>query len=394
MLAATPVRADSVFGFSYFGREILTGDARIEGRGGMGLAYTDSMNASVLQATQLADLERVTIGLGSRFNRVNVEDQFGTVTRLGLSVPVIRMGLPLPGQGGLGFGFVANRATQWTVNRSWRGDEDFRENIEREGTLFSVPIQIGYRFFDRLGLGAGMHFRGGSVRIRYDVGEYDRLRQVITRFLQREIRDDTYSGWSPEISMALTDLGPLSLAGFWMPEYEADVDVAQATLRDPVDQPDRRTDTMPQRLGVGMRLGLPARFSLGADFTFEEWSAYEGRSFTYDADGNFDPDGVALPMKDERTIRLGVERESVRRGLRYTLPLRLGFYMRDWHYQVQGNDLTEWGVTLGSGLALRGGLARIDFSAGYSQTGSLDDNGVNESIWTIVFSVAGGERWY
>jgi hypothetical protein len=68
--------------------------------------------------------------------------------------------------------------------------------------------------------------------------------------------------------------------------------------------------------------------------------------------------------------------------------------MRDWHYQVQGNDLTEWGVTLGSGLALRGGLARIDFSAGYSQTGNLDDNGVTESIWTIVFSVAGGERWY
>ena len=169
-----------------------------------------------------------------------------------------------------------------------------------------------------------------------------------------------------------------------MPQYDASVDVAQATLRDPSDEAVERTDSMPQRLGAGLRLQLPARLSIGADFTFEEWSAYEGRSFTYDDDGNFDPAGTARPMTDEHTIRFGVERESVRRGLRYTLPVRLGFYMRDWHYQVGGNDLSEWGVTVGSGLALRGGLARIDFSAGYSQTGSLADNGVEESILSLI----------
>jgi hypothetical protein len=399
LLGSTSVRAESVFGFSYFGREVLSGDARIEGRGGMGIAYTDSMNASVLHASQLADLERVTIGLTSRYTRANAEDQLGSVKRLALSTPVIRMGLPLPAQGGLGIGFSAARSTQWTVGRQ-RPEFPVEENIgmwetlEREGTQFAIPIQVGYRFFDHFGVGAGMHFRGGTIRFRYDVGYYNLLSQSYTEYLQREIREDTYSGWQPELSFALNDIGPLSLAGYWMPQYDADVDVGQATLRDPSDDTTDRTDTMPQRFGAGFRLRLPARMSLGADFTLEEWSAYEGRSFTYDEAGNFDPEGTALPMEDEQTLRVGLERESVRRGLRYTLPLRLGFYMRDWHYQVNGSDLSEWGVTLGSGLALRAGLARIDFAIGYSKTGNRDENGIEESLWTVVLSVAGGERWY
>jgi len=394
LLGVGPAFADSVFGFSYFGREVLTGDARIEGRAGMGLAYTDSMNASVLHASQLADLERVTIGLSSRFSAVNAEDDFGSVNRLGMSTPVIRMGLPLPGRGGLGFGFVAVRATQWTLNRPFEGQIELREIIEREGTQFDVPVQIGYRILEHVRVGAGMHFRRGTVRIRYDVGEWNPLFQGITRFLQQEIRDDTYSGWTPEVSLSLNDVGPLSIAGFWMPEYESDVKVGQSTLRDPVDQPSTRKDTLPQRIGLGARLQLPASLSFGADFTFEEWSAYEGRTFTYDQDGKFDPAGEVLAMKDESTLRLGLERESRRVGVRYTTPLRLGYYMKDWHYQLDGSDVREWGVTLGSGLALRAGLSRIDFSVGYSQVGNRGDNGVAESVWTVVVSVAGAERWY
>jgi hypothetical protein len=399
VLAAAPARAESVFGFSYFGREVLTGDGRIEGRAGMGLAYTDSMNASVLHASQLADMQRVTIGLSSRFNRVSAEDSGGSIKRLGMSTPVIRVGLPLPGEGGFGAGFSAARATQWTVIRP-RDEFPVVDNIgtwetlEREGTQFAIPLQVGYRFFDRLGVGAGMHYRGGTIRFRYNVGEYNVLSQRYTRYLQQEIREDTYSGWQPELSFSLTEVGPVSVAGYWMPEYDADVDVAQATLRDPTDQPGSRTDRMPQRFGAGVRLQLPARVSIGADFTFEEWSAYEGRSFTYDDAGNFDPEGTARPMTDETTFRFGLERHAARRGLRYTTPVRLGFYMRDWHYQLEGNDLAEWGLTVGSGLALRGGLARIDFALGYSETGSLDDNGARESIWSLIFSVAGAERWY
>ena len=179
-----------------------------------------------------------------------------------------------------------------------------------------------------------------------------------------------------------------------MPEYKADVEVTQSTLRDPADAPTTREDTMPQRIGLGARLQLPARLSFGADFTFEEWSAYEGRSFTYNDAGQFDPAGEVLAMKDESTLRLGLERESGRVGVRSTVPIRLGFFMKDWHYQLEGNDVREWGVTLGSGLSLRGGLSRIDFSAGYSQVGNRGDNGVMESMWTLVISIAGAERWY
>ena len=56
-----------------------------------------------------------------------------------------------------------------------------------------------------------------------------------------------------------------------------------------------------------------------------------------------------------------------------------------------GNDVTEWGVTLGSGIPFRSGNARADVMIGYSKIGSVADNGAEESVFRLMFSVTGGE---
>ena len=391
-LSAAPARAESVFGMSYFGSPTQVADGRIAGRGGMGLAYRDSLNASVLQATQLTDLARVTVGVANIFERRASEDAFGEITRFGLSTPTVRAGFPVFDWGGFGLGFSARRSTQWTIERPFEGVADslgVTERIEREGTQFSVPVQFGVRLGEHLVVGAGMHLERGTIRMRYDIDDPES--GVVD---PSEVREDVYSGLAPELSLAVHDLGPVSLAGYWIGGYDADVDVRQRGVALGNREDTTRTDTMPSRWGVGTRFQLGGAWSVGADYVVENWSEYEGRSFTYADDGTFDPQGTASELQNEIEWRVGLEKASERVGFRFTTPWRVGAYQRRWHYRLDGEDLTEWGVTVGTGITLRAGWARTDFAIGYSRIGDTGSNGAAESVLRFTLSVNGGERWY
>jgi hypothetical protein len=383
---ASAARAESIFGLSFFGVDASAADARIEGRAGMGLAYSDSVNASVLHPGQLADLERVTVGITSRFENRRASDPSGSVKRSSLATPSIRLGLPLWKQAGIGVGFSALRATQWTVDRPFAGNTDVQEKIEREGTQFVVPLQFGWKLGRHLRVGAGLWAQFSTTRIRYELDLIDD-RDVL------EVREDIGDGVATELSFGLDDIGPLSLAVHWIGDQTQDVSVRQRGVALSNRADGTRTDSVPGRLEAGFRLELPGTWSAGVDYQVQRWSEYEGRNFSY-LNGVYDPNGVPADLDDEITWRFGLEREAARIGVRETLPVRLGAYYRQWHYSLGGSRITEWGVTAGSGVSLSGGRSRVDAAIGYSRIGNQDDNGVNEDLFKVVFSIAGGERWY
>jgi hypothetical protein len=258
---------------------------------------------------------------------------------------------------------------------------EFEELIEREGTQFVVPIEIGARFGRFLRFGGGLLIERGTVRMRYaaDLGD---------EFVNpRELKEDIYQALPFRIAASIQDFGPLSAAGYWVPEHVADVESRRQGVA--LDAREDRTgqETRPGRWAVGARLGLWGRWSVGADYEMEPWSNYRGRGFE---DENGDP----TELKDETTIRVGIEREEIVRTTGRRTPWRLGAYYRDWNYTLGGNDLTEWGVTLGTGIPFRSGSARADIVLGYGRIGTLADNGATEEVLRLVITVSASEKWY
>ena len=386
---APAARAESIFGMGLFGTPSDVTDARIAGRGGAGLAVEDSVNAAVMHAAQLADLTRVTIGLANTFERRTSEDAGGSITRNGLNTPVVRVGFPLFGRGGFGFGFSAYRSTQWTVIRPYESDPTTTETLDRSGTLFDIPVQLAWRFGDHVTVGAGLHLLRGNVRMEYELDLEDRA-----EIDPLDIREDIYSGTATEVSLALRDVGPVSLAGYFVPSYDADVEIRQRGIALNDRSSGERTDEMPARYGIGLRTSLGGDWIAAADYQVEAWSDYSGRGLTFGEDGAFDPEGAAVDLNDEVEYRFGLERQARPRGFGATAPLRLGAYWRQWHYPLNGNDVTEWGVTVGTGVVLRAGTARTDVSLGWSRIGGLDENGAQEDVIRVVLSISGSERWY
>jgi len=373
-------RAESIFGQSFYGQVTSLTDARAEGRGGVNLAYTDSINANVGTPTQLVDLKHLAISLSVAWGQTKPEDSYGQLERWDILNPTLRVGGRARGGFGWGAGFEARRSMHWTIVRDAAAspDPDFPvpETLEREGTLFDFPCEIGCKVFRHLRVGGGIILVRGTVRQRYsaDVGGAGTS--------PADVREDVFQGEAAKFAVALHDLGPLSLAGQYVPEHTAKVEVNQRGISPDSEFKEERRDTMPARLLVGGRLDLPGRWSMGSDYRWEGWSKYSGReSYTGE-------------LLDEWSLHAGLELEEEGFGRRHKMPLRLGGWYRAWNYALLGEQITEWGVSMGTAITLAGPFSRADLAVQYGKIGDLDSHGVEETFFRLVFSITGGEKWY
>jgi hypothetical protein len=378
------VHADSIFGFAYFGGDVRSYDARIEAKGGAGIAQRDSLSAASKVATQLLDLELVTVSVVANFQSSTSEDAFGTVSRHFLQVPSLRVGLPLGARGAFGIGFQAMRATQWSseTELALPGNEIALEFREREGTQFAVPMEFAYEPIDKLRLSAGFIYEGGTVRMRYEI-------QAPTAIVDPvETQEATQEGLAYSFGAALHELGPLSVAGYFVPEHDSEVTINIRGVAADARQELIRDDTKPARWGVGGELRLPSGWRAAVDFEGEDWSQYEGRSF-------LDENGQLTSLLDERRWSFGLEhRQAGRRRSSWDRPWRFGGYLREWNYALGGEPVEEWGLSMGTSIDFRVPASRADIAFGYARIGDLDKNGVSEGIFRLQISVTGGEKWY
>lgn len=371
-------RADSIFDAAYFGGSARRPDARAAGRAGTSLAFQDSLSAAVTVATQLVDLRMVTVSVTGEFTSTSSQDPLGEVSRRGLTVPSLRVGMPVGSRAGFGFGFSAARSTQWTVERPNANQPEIPETLEREGTQFEVPFEVGVRVHRHLRVSAGIVLERGTTRQRY-------LADVPDGVDPAENREETLKSTAFRFGLAAPDLGPVSLAGFYVPQHDGTVDVRTRGVALDNRADVEREETRPQRWGAGLRVDLPRQWSVGFDAESEHWADYEGRVF-------LDENGKAASFNNETTLRWGVERSPDRRG--EGAPLRAGAYWRRWNYRLGGEYVEEWGVTVGTGLSLRTPNARADLAIGYSSIGSAAADTAEENVIRLVFSISGGERWY
>jgi len=281
---------------------------------------------------------------------------------------------------GYGFGYEARRSTHWTIVRpsaaSPHPEAPVTEVLDREGTLFDFPFEMGFRLFPHVRVGGGIILVRGTVRQRYgaDVGGAGTS--------PADVREDIFSGTAAKFALAFHDIGPLSLAGQYVPTHSAGVKVNQRGISPESQLLETRDDTLPLRVMVGARLDLPGRWSMGTDYWFEQWSKYEGR-VSYEG-----------KLDDEWSIHAGLELEEEGYGRRHKKPLRLGGWYRTWNYSLLGEPITEWGVSAGTSITLTGPFSRADIALQFGKVGSLGTNGAEEGFFRVVFSITGGEKWY
>ena len=137
---------------------------------------------------------------------------------------------------------------------------------------------------------------------------------------------------------------------------------------------------IPLSYGAGLSYQPIGRLLIAADFLTQLWS-----------EGSFD-----TPSRNSALLGIGIERVPSREtnaswGSR--IAYRLGYYHHQTYYVVNGQPITEWGVTGGLGIPISG-ENRMNIAVEYGERGTTSYGLIKENIIRVSLSLALTEPWF
>lgn len=150
----------------------------------------------------------------------------------------------------------------------------------------------------------------------------------------------------------------------------------------------------PQTLGVGLSFTHERvhRVVVEADFTWQQWSKAKFSDMV-DAAGQVVFQGSHF--SDRRKFAVGAEyTHNVRGSYLERMPFRLGgFYTHDY-VRIQGNDVKEYGLSLGTAFAAPQSKTLINFGLEWRHRQSSPVNLLTENFLSIMVGVNFNELWF
>jgi len=385
VLAAPAAWGQTPFARLGLGQNVQTGTARDTGRGGWGLADTDTLNPGTLNPAALADLRFAGL-IFSGYGEATTTDGGGEsrTTRRTL-LPNVRLAAPLrPGRLTLHGGFDVRRSMQWDSRTETTLDHFGREvagilEYEREGTLFAIPLGLSWRAAPSLALGATVNLLRGSI----DEFISEIYADSLGRY-QSNTRDqkDELTGTSVTLGVLWSPLDRLQLGASYTPAHDLTFDREISLGGVGARETSSFNAQLPAEYRAGLVMELGRRWRFGADGQLARYSEFSGRE-------DWEP-----YLRDEWTLAAGFERPLAfdERGRGYSAPLRFGFLWRHWAHAVGGPPVHERVVSVGTGFPFANRMGAIDLSLSYAWIGDEADNGYRSRSWRLGVSITGLER--
>ncbi|HPF35536.1 MAG TPA: hypothetical protein P5571_01935 [Candidatus Krumholzibacteria bacterium] len=398
LLLAGPAAAQSPFALLHMGEDVRSFDARTDGRGGWGVAESDTVIPCFDNIAGLTGLKKVAVVL-SGYGDLRTATVDGAERRSSnVRTPTVRAAVPFArGRLVLSAGFQALRATQYDTREELALDlldpdtGEVMETVEglryrlREGTQFEVPLGASYRVHPRLSVAASVNLVNGVIRER-----------LTESFLGTSEEDALFLALNSEVVEDAFD----AVSATWGLQAEP-VDGVRVGFRytTPQNWSVTRINDMTGLAGDVQRdyeVHVPALWAAGADVAVSErWRAgleYEAQAFS-ELTGRTDWQQIST---DAWRFGVGVERAGSdrRRGGWSNLPLRLGASVQVLPYTMQGEEIRRTTLSVGTGVPLRGGNGHLDVALARLWTGDAAKHGVEDAGWRLTVSLAGLERWW
>ncbi|MCK5134784.1 MAG: hypothetical protein KAR19_03280 [Bacteroidales bacterium] len=144
-----------------------------------------------------------------------------------------------------------------------------------------------------------------------------------------------------------------------------------------------RNFIIPQKVGVGIALGIPNKLTITADYYMQDWTGTlsgENYNLTNASSMHFGteytPDAEAL------------------RGYHKLITYRMGGYYSNYYLQVNGHQLEDYGITFGLGLPVRTVKSTINVAFTLGTRGTTEYHLVKENYGIVTFNVTLHDLWF
>lgn len=142
--------------------------------------------------------------------------------------------------------------------------------------------------------------------------------------------------------------------------------------------------TIPLMLGGGFALEKTDQWKVGVDFKWQNWEKFKAYEMSDSLVNSWQINAGAeiIPKIDNYNNYLA------------RIHYRLGFTYQQTYLKLRGDNLNEYGFSLGFGLPLRGMKTMLNLGAQVGMRGTTDQNLIRESYFKLVIGFSIYERWF
>jgi hypothetical protein len=147
---------------------------------------------------------------------------------------------------------------------------------------------------------------------------------------------------------------------------------------------EKTTFTMPIRLGSGFTLGKENQWMAGADFSWQNWKAFEIGNLS---DSLYNMWNIAVGGEyspNYRSITSYFQRMTYRMGAHYG---KMPVYLK-------GKHIDEFGISFGLTLPIAKSRSTVNLSAEFGRRGTTVNNLIQENYFRFTLGVNILERWF
>jgi len=266
-----------------------------------------------------------------------------------------------------------------------------------EGGINQFFIGNAVKLNKNLSLGFSLSYLFGTIERIRTLSFVDRDDFYNTKYSDKTIIGDVKFDWGLQYTASLKRDLELTVGAIFSSntKLSAENEVLQENIVYSVD-PGIYIDTvqyftdnnghilLPRKIGVGFTLKKENKLMIGADYYSQNWS--DARFF-----------GKSDSLQNANTLRGGIEFVPNSRDLRNylnSIHYRIGGHYSNTYLQLNGTQLTDFGISFGLGLPLRGSRSIFNIAFEMGQRGTLDNNLIKEKYGILSFSFTLYDFWF
>jgi hypothetical protein len=408
----------SVSPYSFYGIGSLKARGTVENRSMGGISvYMDSIHMNLRNPASYVsknvnaspydgESRPVKYAIAASYTSVTLDDntttastERGALDYFAFNFPVGRFGVAL---GTLPLSSVGYRLQDIDDN------DLIRNRYEGEGGLNKVFAGVAYRITNGLSLGVDVNYNFGNIQntaltleysdgvpLQFQTRENNRsdlsglnynIGLSYNTMLTRKLEVMASAAYSPESNIASNNQRSISTVAFsnlsdvQIPSSTIDVDLAAIDLES--------TDlTLPSRLAIGLGIGQPRHWFIGAEYTSLSNSQFDNPIFDIDI----------TEFENSTQLAIGgffIPKYNAFRGFFNRVVYRAGFRTENTGLVINDEAINEFGISFGMGLPLGFDYSNINVGFEWGQRGTTNKNLVQENFLSFNISLSLNDRWF
>jgi len=272
-----------------------------------------------------------------------------------------------------------NFGIQWVFDSLQTAPSDSIKRLDKKLSTIHDSIEVIQKSLDKASPEQSTALHGSINSLNEEYMRTDSIRKHV---LHRKDKSD----WS--LTFGLVGSPETSLSANYSRLTESYILNAfdQVIVKDTVENTDRKTGTLklPFNAGFGIMLKQGNRWLIGADYSIQSWK-------------NYSIFGVSDSLADSWRASLGAQFVPNDRAINSywkNVQYRFGFYYEQTYLQLHGNQLNEYGASIGLGLPIKRSAAMMHISAVVGKRGTVSSNLIEENFIKLSLGFTLNDRWF